>query len=179
MARFVQRRALVLAGFELIRVYLGLEVNMTRLTLNACTFNRDPSPERMHDQGPERICSQGLEHSCAQHFCGQGTATRIMCDQGSAAKVMCVQALNLGRIERNLQSLDRSVINQQLVLLGWARGVWTWWNPGARYCAVSVSARRDTVRNTFVYSLFNSHWVNTLEGEGRPGRNVCVQRSSF
>jgi hypothetical protein len=32
--------------------------------------------------------------------------------------------------------------------------------------------------NTFAYSVFNSHWVNPLEGEGRPGRNVCVQRSS-
>jgi hypothetical protein len=118
-------------------------------TLNACTFNRD--------QGPERICSQDLERSCGQHFCGQGTATRIMRDQGSAAKVMCVQALNLGRLERNLQSLDLLVINQQLVLLAWARGVWTWWNPGARYRAVRVSARRDTVRNTFAYSVFNSH----------------------
>jgi hypothetical protein len=120
MARFVQRRALVLAGFDLIWVYLGLEVNMTCRTcrtLNACTFNRDQSPERMHDQG--------LERSCGQHFCGQGTATRIMCDQGSAAKVMCVQALNLGRLERNLQSLDLLVISQQLVFLAWARGLWT------------------------------------------------------
>jgi hypothetical protein len=113
--------------------------------LECMRFNRGQSPERMHDQGPERIRSQGLERNCGQHFCGQGTATRIMCDQDSAAKVMCVQALNLGRLERNLQSLDLLVINQQLVLLAWTRGVWTWWNPGARYCAVRVSARRDTV----------------------------------
>jgi hypothetical protein len=136
-------------------------------TLNACAFNRD--------QGPRRSYTQGLERICDQQSAVQASANRVMCDQGSAAKVMCVQALNLGRLERNLQSLDLLVINQQLVLLAWAQGAWPWWIPGARYCAVRVSARRDTVRNTFAYSVFNSHWVNPLEGEGRSGRNTCVQ----
>jgi hypothetical protein len=125
-------------------------------TLNACTFNRDQSPERIHDQGPERICSQDLEPSCSQHFCGQGTATRIMCDQGSAAKVMCVQALNLGRLERNLQSLDLLVINQQLVLLAWARSVWTYGVFGLGGIRVHDIVRSGSRRGGTLYAI-HSH----------------------